>query len=189
MLATAALLPRDDQHVTDAVERAPRCGGVQHPKPRRCATMSNVHTPSSPFVPFSPNPALQSGMPVSTPPLSAQKTPQLASSSLRYASSRKSIYERQLNRTQRSELSKASFSFLFGEMVQYAQKQVSGIQDLEKKWPSLAAPPLRRFPFSLARTRICLPMGRREQTEPAGLLDRPAPAGAAAAPRGQVGKA
>ena len=106
--------------------------------------MSNAHTPSSPFVPFSPNPALQSGMPVSTPPLSAQKTPQLASSSLRYGSSRKSIYERQLNRTQRSELSKASFSFLFGEMVQYAQKQVSGIQDLEKKSPCL--PPSRSPP-------------------------------------------
>jgi trafficking protein particle complex subunit 5 len=30
-------------------------------------------------------------------------------------------------------LSKASFAFLFGEMVGYAQKRVAGIQDLEKK--------------------------------------------------------
>jgi len=55
------------------------------------------------------------------------------SSNLRYSSSRKSIYDRHLNRSQRSELSKASFAFLFGEMVQYAQKRVNGIADLEKK--------------------------------------------------------
>ncbi|KAF8538149.1 NO signaling/Golgi transport ligand-binding domain-containing protein [Trichophaea hybrida] len=94
--------------------------------------MSNLHhqPPASPFVPFSP---IQPGIPTSTPPLSSQKTPQLGTSNLRFASSRKSIYDRHLNRTQRSELSKASFSFLFSEMIQYAQKQVSGIQDLEKK--------------------------------------------------------
>ncbi|KAA8912880.1 NO signaling/Golgi transport ligand-binding domain-containing protein [Sphaerosporella brunnea] len=92
--------------------------------------MSNLN---SPFVPFSPNPSIQSGVPTTTPPLSASKPSQLGSSNLRYASSRKSIYDRHLNRTQRSELSKASFAFLFGEMIQYAQKQVLGIQDLEKK--------------------------------------------------------
>jgi hypothetical protein len=96
--------------------------------------MSNLNAPPSPFVPFSPNPSIQSGVPTATPPLSASAKPaQLGSSNLRYASSRKSIYDRHLNRTQRSELSKASFAFLFGEMIQYAQKQVSGIQDLEKK--------------------------------------------------------
>ncbi|KAA8910423.1 NO signaling/Golgi transport ligand-binding domain-containing protein [Sphaerosporella brunnea] len=95
--------------------------------------MSNLNAPNSPFVPFSPNPSIQSGVPTATPPLSASKPAQLGSSNLRYASSRKSIYDRHLNRTQRSELSKASFAFLFGEMIQYAQKQVSGIQDLEKK--------------------------------------------------------
>jgi len=69
-----------------------------------------------------------------TQPLSvAQKPAQLGSSNLRFASSRKTIYDRHLNRTQRTELSKASFAFLFAEMIQYAQKQVSGIQDLEKK--------------------------------------------------------
>lgn len=97
--------------------------------------MSNLQQPpASPFVPFSPNPSIQSGMPTQTTPLSvSQKPTQLGSSNLRFASSRKSIYDRHLNRTQRSELSKSSFAFLFAEMIQYAQKQVAGIQDLEKK--------------------------------------------------------
>jgi len=97
--------------------------------------MSNLQQPPlSPFVPFSPNPSSQPGMTLHTQPLSvAQKPAQLGSSNLRFASSRKTIYDRHLNRTQRTELSKASFAFLFAEMIQYAQKQVSGIQDLEKK--------------------------------------------------------
>ncbi|KAH0602815.1 uncharacterized protein LAJ45_07525 [Morchella importuna] len=86
----------------------------------------------TPFVPFSPNPSLQQGTPTSTAPLKHSLTAS-STSNLRYSSSRKSIYDRHLNRSQRSELSKASFAFLFGEMVQYAQKRVSGIQDLEKK--------------------------------------------------------
>jgi hypothetical protein len=95
--------------------------------------MSNLNAPSSPFVPFSPNPAIQSGVPTTTPPLSATAKFTQPGSNLRYASSRKTIYDRQLNRTQRADISKASFAFLFSEMIQYAQKQVSGIQDLEKK--------------------------------------------------------
>ena len=96
--------------------------------------MSHLPPPASPFIPFSPNPSAQPGTPTSTLPLSiTSKPPNLASSNLRYASSRKSIYDRHLNRTQRSELSKSSFAFLFSEMIQYAQKRVSGIQDLEKK--------------------------------------------------------
>ena len=87
---------------------------------------------NSPFVPFSPNPSIQQGTPTSTPPLKHTLSSS-TSSNLRYSSSRKSIYDRHLNRSQRSELSKASFAFLFGEMVQYAQKRVNGIADLEKK--------------------------------------------------------
>ncbi|KAK6526825.1 TRAPP subunit trs31 [Arthrobotrys megalospora] len=56
-----------------------------------------------------------------------------ASTNLRYSLTRKSIYDRHLNRTKTSELSKSAFAFLFGEMVQYAQKKVYGVQDLEKK--------------------------------------------------------
>ncbi|KAI5293850.1 Trafficking protein particle complex subunit 5 [Ascosphaera acerosa] len=46
---------------------------------------------------------------------------------------RKTIYDRNLNRTRNAELSKASFALLFSEMVAYAQRRVTGIQDLERR--------------------------------------------------------
>ena len=52
---------------------------------------------------------------------------------LRTPSNRKTIYDRNLNRTRTAELSRASFAYLFGEMVGYAQKRVTGIQDLERR--------------------------------------------------------
>ncbi|KAJ5782398.1 Transport protein particle (TRAPP) component [Penicillium paradoxum] len=55
------------------------------------------------------------------------------STGLRVPSNRKTIYDRHLNRTRSAELSRASFAFLFGEMVTYAQRRVTGIQDLEKR--------------------------------------------------------
>lgn len=63
---------------------------------------------------------------------------------LRYPSNRKTIYDRNLNRTRTAELSRASFAYLFAEMVSYAQKRVTGIQDLERRYtpPSLPAIPL-----------------------------------------------
>lgn len=112
-----------------------------YPIPRNYIVMQRQDPLQSPFVPFSPNPSLQQGTPTATAPLKHTLTAS-QSSNLRYSSSRKSIYDRHLNRTQRSELSKSSFAFLFGEMVQYAQKRVSGIQDLEKKsaTPSFVPP-------------------------------------------------
>lgn len=53
---------------------------------------------------------------------------------LRTPSNRKTIYDRNLNRTRTAELSRASFAYLFSEMVTYAQKRVTGIQDLEKRF-------------------------------------------------------
>lgn len=53
---------------------------------------------------------------------------------LRYPSNGKTIYHRPLNRSKTSELSKASFAYLFSEMVTYAQRRVTGIQDLEKRY-------------------------------------------------------
>lgn len=53
---------------------------------------------------------------------------------LRTPSNRKTIYDRNLNRTRTAELSRASFAYLFGEMVGYAQKRVTGIQDLERRY-------------------------------------------------------
>jgi len=52
---------------------------------------------------------------------------------LRVPSSRKTIYDRNLNRSRNAELSRASFAYLFMEMVTYAQKKVTGIQDFEKR--------------------------------------------------------
>ncbi|CAF3583976.1 hypothetical protein SNK03_011907 [Fusarium graminearum] len=52
---------------------------------------------------------------------------------LRYPSNGKTIYHRPLNRTKTAELSQASFAYLFGEMVTYAQKRVKGIQELEQR--------------------------------------------------------
>ncbi|KAJ5101863.1 hypothetical protein NUU61_004085 [Penicillium alfredii] len=52
---------------------------------------------------------------------------------LRVPSNRKTIYDRHLNRSRNAELSRASFAFLFGEMITYAQRRVTGIQDLEKR--------------------------------------------------------
>ncbi|KAJ5408793.1 hypothetical protein N7509_002676 [Penicillium cosmopolitanum] len=66
-------------------------------------------------------------------------TPQQASG-LRVPSNRKTIYDRHLNRSRNAELSRASFAYLFAEMVTYAQRRVTGIQDLEKRIPSWSSP-------------------------------------------------
>ena len=43
------------------------------------------------------------------------------------------IYDRNLNKTRTAEVSAAAFAFLFSEMIQYTQKRVSGIGDLERR--------------------------------------------------------
>jgi len=52
---------------------------------------------------------------------------------LRVPSNRKTIYDRHLNRSRNADLSRASFAYIFAEMVSYAQRKVTGIQDLEKR--------------------------------------------------------
>ncbi|EJT80562.1 trafficking protein particle complex subunit 5 [Gaeumannomyces tritici R3-111a-1] len=52
---------------------------------------------------------------------------------LRYPSNGKTIYHRPLNRGKTAELSQASFAYLFAEMVTYAQRRITNIQDLEKR--------------------------------------------------------
>lgn len=63
----------------------------------------------------------------------SQIIPTQPSDGLRVPSNRKTIYDRHLNRSQKADLSRASFAFLFAEMVTYAQRRVTGIQDLEKR--------------------------------------------------------
>lgn len=67
-------------------------------------------------------------------------------SGLRYPTSGKTIYHRPLNRTKTSELSQASFAYLFSEMVSYAQRRVTGIQDLEKRYAYSLHPHSRLSP-------------------------------------------
>ncbi|KUJ22065.1 TRAPP I complex [Mollisia scopiformis] len=69
------------------------------------------------------------------PPLATQASQAQRGSQpgLRYPSNGKTIYHRPLNRSRTQELSQSSFAYLFGEMVSYAQKRVTGIQDLEKR--------------------------------------------------------
>lgn len=55
-------------------------------------------------------------------------------SGLRYPSTGKTIYHRPLHRSRTQELSQASFAYLFAEMVSYAQRKVTGIADLEKRY-------------------------------------------------------
>ncbi|KAG0738572.1 hypothetical protein G6F57_005444 [Rhizopus arrhizus] len=45
----------------------------------------------------------------------------------------KSILEKNLNKSRGTEISLSAQTFLFSEMLQYAQKRVNGIQDLERK--------------------------------------------------------
>ncbi|KAF8167860.1 TRAPP complex subunit trs31 [Crassisporium funariophilum] len=50
---------------------------------------------------------------------------------------RPNIYDRNLNKTRGTEVSAAAFAFLFSEVVQYTQKRVSGINDLERQLNTL----------------------------------------------------
>ncbi|KAG9292079.1 hypothetical protein G9A89_017979 [Geosiphon pyriformis] len=57
-----------------------------------------------------------------------------AATETRYHSSKRvSIVDRNLNKTKTAEIGLNAFAFLFSEMLQYAQKRVLGIQDLERK--------------------------------------------------------
>ncbi|ODA79172.1 hypothetical protein RJ55_04764 [Drechmeria coniospora] len=64
---------------------------------------------------------------------SAVPPPTKETGGLRVPSNGKTIYHRSLNRAKTGELSQASFAYLFGEMVSYAQRRVKGIQELEQR--------------------------------------------------------
>jgi hypothetical protein len=88
---------------------------------------------------------------------------------LRYPSNGKTIYHRPLNRTKTAELSQASFAYLFSEMVTYAQRRVTGIQELEKRYVphpfSHPVPPLSQLTSPLpASTSKATPSGSSSST-------------------------
>ncbi|KAF2396865.1 trafficking protein particle complex subunit 5 [Trichodelitschia bisporula] len=62
-----------------------------------------------------------------------QQSLRTQSPGLRYPTNKKTIYDRNLNRTRTAELSRASFAYLFVEMISYAQRRVTGVADLEKR--------------------------------------------------------
>lgn len=64
---------------------------------------------------------------------SSSSNPSFAGAGLRTPSNRKTIYDRNLNRSRNAELSRASFAFLFMEMVTHAQKKIKSVSDFEKK--------------------------------------------------------
>lgn len=72
---------------------------------------------------------------------------------LRYPSNRKTIYDRNLSRSKNAELSRAAFAFLFVEMIGYAQRRVTGIADLEKRWVFGACSLLSNFQERASREK------------------------------------
>lgn len=102
------------------------------------------------------NPLQQYSSPRSAPQPQNIKAQQLHTG-LRTPSNRKTIYDRNINRTRQAELSRAAFAYLFAEMVSYAQKRVTGIQDLERKLNEQGYPlglrltPLRKLVLPLLR--------------------------------------
>jgi hypothetical protein len=83
-------------------------------------------------------------------------------SGLRVPSNGKTIYHRPLNRTKTSELSQASFAFLFSEMVAYAQKRVKGIQELEHRYVYLRA--YLSFRTKTLQQGLTMPCGTLDST-------------------------
>lgn len=101
---------------------------IQDPRAEAAIAMS-----TSPAHPSQPTHVPQ--LSVSQPSFTASRQPshQHQGNGLRLPTNRKTIYDRNLNRTRNAELSKAAFAYLFSEMVTYAQRRVTGIQDLERR--------------------------------------------------------
>lgn len=90
----------------------------------------NIPGPSTPIVPSSQPPAPIPRTPSSTLP-HPSTGPQASTISL-VSSRRSSKYDKNLNR-RTPDVSYSSFAFLFSEIIQYLQKQATGVQDLEAK--------------------------------------------------------
>ena len=74
------------------------------------------------------------------PPTGSSSPSSRTAPGLKYPTNGKTIYSRPLNRSRTGELSQASFAYLFAEMVSYAQKRVTDIQDLEKRYACALCP-------------------------------------------------
>ncbi|KAL2398234.1 Transport protein particle subunit trs31 [Exophiala dermatitidis] len=99
----------------------------------------------------------------------------MSSTTLRYPSTRKTIYDRNLNRSRNAELGRSSFAYLFMEMVSYAQRRVKGIQDFEKRLNEQGYPlGLKLLDLMLYRSSPAGSSGSSSSTAPAaGASNRP----------------
>lgn len=75
--------------------------------------------------------------PPQVPPKEASHTPITQAkpfvSSLRYPSSRKTIYDRNLNRTKTTEISLASFAYLFNSLITYHHAKSGSVSEIETR--------------------------------------------------------
>jgi hypothetical protein len=124
----AAIFPLHQHYLTGSSTYKPRAPAQQPALDAAPPTHTHTHTQSQvagkPFNSYTaariPNPAM-SGT-------------QAQGSGLRYPSNKKSIYDRNLNRSKNSELSRAAFAYLFIEMIAYAQRGVTNVGDLEQRY-------------------------------------------------------
>lgn len=105
------------------------------------STAPRAQPPTTAFLP----PQSQSTFPIPASQSAPHPSP---IAGLRVPSNRKTIYDRNLNRTRTAELSRASFAYLFSELVTYAQKRVTGIQDLERRYVHGNLPQLQEINHS-----------------------------------------
>jgi len=70
-------------------------------------------------------------------PVSAGGGAAAASGSTTVTKRTTTIYERNVNKTRTAEVSMSAWAFMFSEVVQYTQKRVSGIGDLERRLNTL----------------------------------------------------
>ncbi|KAH9486697.1 Transport protein particle subunit trs31 [Psilocybe cubensis] len=75
--------------------------------------------------------------PTTSTRFSLPSAPSLHAPSNKAGPNRPNIYDRNLNKTRGAEVSSAAFAFLFSEIIQYTQKRVSGINDLERQLNTL----------------------------------------------------
>ncbi|KAH8120680.1 TRAPP complex subunit trs31 [Phellopilus nigrolimitatus] len=96
---------------------------MAYPQPvnPRMSVLSNTSVSSDHFSPASSSTrfSFPTAVPINTAPSPARQRP--------------SVYERNLNKTRTAEVSLSAYAFLFSEIVQYTQKRVSGIGDLERR--------------------------------------------------------
>ncbi|EIW86357.1 transporter particle subunit trs31 [Coniophora puteana RWD-64-598 SS2] len=103
--------------------------GYVPPPPSRFSVLSTSSISSDHFSPTN-----------SSPRFSLASAPSINSTlvgSSKPSQPRQSIYDRPINKTRTAEVSLSAFSFLFSEMIQYTQKRVSGINDLERRLNAL----------------------------------------------------